>query len=122
LAATGTPVISLTLTDTPGRTSTHSPTQTASPALADLSNKKVLAFPNPAKGTMQFAYRAERSGRIAIHIYNVNGERAAALSADALSGQGIITWHCSNMAPGIYLARLLLEGEEIGRAKVAVVH
>ncbi|MEW6515319.1 MAG: FG-GAP-like repeat-containing protein [candidate division FCPU426 bacterium] len=119
--ATNSPVIVATPTITAGMTGTSSPTLTASPVLAGPGNKKVLVYPSPASDKMRFVMNVEEAGRVMIMIYNLNGERVAALNTDLYSGRETITWDCSGLAPGIYLARLLLEGKEIGKAKVAVV-
>jgi hypothetical protein len=59
---------------------------------------------------------------VEIHIYNLAGEQAAALSGNFAAGRGqSLEWDCQGTAPGIYLARMLIGGEEKVKIKVGVV-
>jgi hypothetical protein len=59
--------------------------------------------------------------RIQIKLFNLNGERAAVVDAELPVGKGTVLWDCRDAAPGLYLAYILMDGKEIGTAKVAVV-
>jgi hypothetical protein len=87
----------------------------------DLTGKLFLAYPNPGHGLIRFLFNPEHAVRIQIKVFNLNGERVAALSGDLPAGKGSVLWDCRNAAPGLYLARVEMDGKEIGVAKVAVV-
>jgi hypothetical protein len=121
---TPTPTISATVTCTPPITMT--PTQTVTGTIAnriiDLQGKKVLIYPNPGKTKVALVFQAEGVGNIKVQIYNISGERVAILSVTANTGHVTsLTWDCSLIAPGIYLARVLQESQEIGTVKFALI-
>jgi hypothetical protein len=81
-----------------------------------------LAYPNPGKGKMTLAFQPSSDGEAKIQIYNMSGERAAVLNAQ-VTGDTVasVIWDCSSVAPGLYVVRVLQDGKEIGKSKVAVV-
>jgi hypothetical protein len=125
---TATPTITLTPTPTP--TFTVTPTATVTPTVTisseqaevDLQGRAVIGFPNPGQDRITFALRTSGADEIKVEIYNPNGERVALLSAQANPNNGTsVAWDCSAVAPGVYLVRLVQNGKEIGKSKVAVV-
>jgi hypothetical protein len=88
----------------------------------DLHGKLFLAYPNPGKVRITFAVQADGTGEVKVQLYNLNGERVASLSAQPSGDHtAMLTWDCGSVAPGLYVARLLQDGKEIGKSKVAVV-
>ncbi len=118
LTGTNTPVVSATPTSTgtPAETPTLTVTSTAEVPVVD-----VTAYPNPAREIMHFVVKQDEAGPLEIHIYTVNGERAAVLKADGSVGVNILEWQCRSAAPGIYIARIH-KRNETKKVKVAVVH
>ncbi len=71
---------------------------------------------------MRFAMHFSEPARVAFNIFNLSGERVAEVNATLPMGQGqSVAWDCRGASPGIYLARVVLAGEEIGCVKVAVL-
>jgi hypothetical protein len=118
-----TPSVSLTQTVTATRISTPSSTPTARNPWADMdmTGKLFLAYPNPAREQVRFLVSPGRSVRVKITVLNANGERVGTVEDILPAGPGVVVWHCQDVAPGIYLARIFLDGREIGKTKVAVV-
>lgn len=55
-------------------------------------------------------------------VYNLAGEQAAELSERFPAGPGqSLTWDCRDAAPGVYLARVLINGAEKAKLKVSVI-
>jgi hypothetical protein len=136
-----TPTITVTFTATPTltitQTSTVSPTRTATPTVTttstltatpttaaaglDLAGKPALAFPNPGRNQITFAVELPQAAVLRVLLYNLSGEQVAQLSASLASGTQTLVWDCKDVAPGIYLARITLDGKEKATLKVAVV-
>ncbi|MEW6515547.1 MAG: T9SS type A sorting domain-containing protein [candidate division FCPU426 bacterium] len=124
--ATPTPTPTPVISPTPTATNTATPAATGTPsnplANADLAGKAVVAFPNPAKDRMTFVFHLEAAAKVEIRLYNLAGEQVAALSGDFAAGRGqSLAWNLSGIAPGVYVARMLVNGNEKAKAKVAVV-
>lgn len=106
--------------------STPLPTATGTPgnllAGVDLTGKLFLTFPNPARDQVRFLLAPEHPVRVRIELYNLSGEPVAVVEDSLPAGKGAVVWNCRAAAPGMYLARILLDGNEIGKAKVAVTH
>jgi hypothetical protein len=87
-----------------------------------LQGKKLLAYPNPGKDKMTFAFQPTVDSEVKVQIYNMSGERVVVLNAQ-VDGDTVasVIWDCSSVAPGLYIVRVLQDGKEIGKTKVAVV-
>ncbi len=128
ITATVTPTLTvsatITQTATTTTTSTVTPTPTASPERSSLNlfGKKLLAYPNPGKEKITIAFLPTSNGEAKIQIYNMSGERVATLNAQ-VSGEttASVIWNCGSIAPGLYMVRVVQDGKEIGKTKVAVV-
>ncbi len=124
-----TPTISVTATVSPtvSETPTASPTPTLTPTTTPAGShggfvtERFLAFPNPAYDWMSFALPIGCEVNGCVDIYNMNGERVVRLTKEAQSSLPTRKWDCRQAAPGIYLARLWVDGVEKGRVKVAVI-
>lgn len=123
--STSSPIVSPTATATITPTQPALPTASATVTLtvtrATAVSGAVRAYPNPGRGQITFALNLERPAQVTINLYNLNGERAASLTADADAGGVFLTWDCRNAAPGVYMARILTDGAEKAKLKVAVL-
>jgi hypothetical protein len=70
---------------------------------------------------MVFRLVLDEAAEVKVLVYNFRGERIAMIEASLLAGQGSVTWNCSSVAPGVYLARLQVNGQERKKIKVAVI-
>lgn len=96
------------------QTITSTPTVTVTPVTGiNLFSKKILAYPNPAKDIVHFAWEEPGVEKARIEIFNISGERIALIQATS-PGQGT-DWNASGIAPGIYFYRaiLMVDGSEI---------
>ncbi len=129
---TVTPTLTATLTHTSTPTATPTPTSgaaaatlTATPRSAledvDLTGKLFLAYPNPGREQVKFLLNPDRAVQVKIQMTNLNGERVGVVTDSLPAGRGVVVWDCSSVAPGLYIARILLDGKEVGKSKVAVV-
>jgi hypothetical protein len=120
--ATVTSTATITPTSTASPTTTLTPTATPTNPLSqiDLAGKPALAYPNPGKNDIRFLLHLSRTSHVVISIYNINGERIAVLE-QTLNGRGqVLHWQCTGVAPGIYIAAVVLDGELEGKLKVAI--
>jgi hypothetical protein len=130
VSATSTPTATITLTSTVSATRTATPLLSATPTItltlehagADLQGKAFLAYPNPAKTRVNFAWRGDASGEAKVTVFNFRGERVATLTGPVSQGSvANLVWDCGTVAPGMYLARWEQDGKEIGKTKLAIV-
>ena len=99
-----------------------SPTATLSPTVTvTLGGKDMLAFPNPAQNQVTFAFELDQAGVTKVEVYNLAGERVGQVSATLAAGMQTLVWDCAEIAPGVYLARITVDGKEKGKVKIAVV-
>jgi hypothetical protein len=97
-----------TYTPTPTATQTATPTATPTPWL---QQNEVMAFPQPARGKVSFAYTMAGYGKVSIDIYRITGERIAHIEEhkDGGGGQTLRTqWDALDIAPGIYICRIII--------------
>ncbi|MCD4814526.1 T9SS type A sorting domain-containing protein [bacterium] len=116
LTPTKTPNVTMTLTPTPQATSqqpdtaTPTRTMTATPT-PYLAVNKVLPYPNPARGKVNFAYTISGAGKVVIDIYKLTGERVANITEHVNGGTGqtlSTAWNAVDVAPGIYFCRIVI--------------
>ncbi len=116
-------VISTGPTATPTATFTATPLATATltptPARAATAGRRMIAVPNPGRGQITFRIDQAPSQRLVVQVYNLNGERVATLQGETNASQ--VVWDCQGLAPGIYLARIWVDGQDWGKLKVAVL-
>lgn len=83
----------------------------------------MLAYPNPARDRLTFVFHLDAAAKVEIHVYNLAGEQVAALSGDFPAGPGqSLVWNLADVAPGVYVARMAVDGSEKATLKVAVIH
>ncbi len=117
----GAAAATFTSTQTPVPTATLTATPRSALEDVDLTGKLFLAYPNPGREQIRFMFNPEHAVQIQIVLFNLNGEQVAVVMGDIPAGKGTITWDCRSVAPGLYLARISMDGKEIGKSKVAVV-
>jgi hypothetical protein len=123
---TPTPSCSPTRTPTPTLTTTATGTPTSGFSLAD---GQVLAYPNPARSHVTFAYAAADAARVKIDIYHLTGERAAHIEetpGTTGSATHFTVWEAAGAAPGVYFCRVVVTdstGREVIKTmkKIALV-
>lgn len=92
------------------------------------SPDEVYTYPNPATGeTVTFKFRLAHKAFVKIDVYNVAGEKVAALEkADCPAGQASeLVWRVRNVASGVYVYRVRAEsaaGSKTIIKKLAVIH
>jgi hypothetical protein len=130
---TVTPKQTLTPTITPvPNTPTSTPTRTCTPSPEPWAAAgTVTAYPNPARGRVQFAYTVSGSAKISIDIYRLTGERVAHIEERKDAGSGnrqtfTTAWEAAGVAPGVYFCRIVATdgaGHEVlnVKKKVALV-
>jgi len=121
---TATPTITLTSTWTP--TSTISPTATHTPDNpligVDLGNDLTKAYPNPARDKVDFLFHFQTSTLVRIEIYNMQGERLSTISKQFPVGEGqTLSWQAADVSPGVYMARIYINGNHKLTKKIAIV-
>jgi surface protein len=122
--STATPTANPVTEFTTTYTTTTIPTMTSTPdplTFIDLNWKNALAYPNPAKDEVRFLLHLSNDARIQIDLYNIHGERVGQLREDRTAGRGqVLTWNCSGVSAGIYLAKIKINGVIREVLKVAV--
>ncbi len=82
------------------------PTPTSSvPQSAIAEGEPLAAYPCPARDHVYFIWRESIVGPKRIRVYNLAGEKIAALQTSS-PGQNSLLWDTRNVAAGIYLYRL----------------
>jgi hypothetical protein len=115
-----------TSTTTPALETTSTPTPTPIRSAwdaAEMHGKPFLAFPNPARNTVNFLMPAlDHDAGVKIVLYNLAGEIAGKLTAQLVAGsKQVIIWDGSKAAPGIYIVRVSIDGKAHGEAKIALL-
>ena len=90
-------------------TSTHTVISTATSTMF-VEAQTVWAYPNPARGQVNFAYTVSGAVKITIDIYQLTGERVARIVEHKHGGgQTLVTsWQAAGVVPGVYLARIVI--------------
>jgi hypothetical protein len=88
------------------------------PAAAALRN--LGTNPGRASGTLEFDL--PRAGRAVLSLFDVAGRRLATLGdAGHEPGRYRVHWSAPGLRPGNYFVRLVIDGRESGRLKIAVM-
>ena len=79
-------------------------------------------YPNPFNPTTSIEYGVSATAQVAVHVYNVLGQRAATLiDAVRTAGTYRATWDASGLPSGIYLYQLVVDGAVIETKKMMLV-
>jgi hypothetical protein len=104
----------------PDPTQTITPSFTATPWV-QLHN--VLAYPNPSRDKVSFAYQTGETVSVTLDVYKLTGERVGNVIEQQTGSLGTVlqtVWDATNVAPGVYLCHLKAVGTG-GRTWVDVV-
>ncbi len=113
-----TPTATPTITPTPD--ATLAPTPRNPLADVDLTGRLFLVYPNPGRDRIHFLVNPEHPAAVKIELFNLGGERVSVVEESVAAGKNTVAWDCRQVAPGLYLAQIYLDGRKIGTAKVAV--
>ncbi len=97
----------ITMTSTRTRTPTRTTTLTITPYR--IAEGEVISYPSPAMGKhVWFYYQAEPGEHDRIEIFNLLGEKCVELPEQTTAGgYQRMVWNIANVAPGIYIYRLI---------------
>jgi hypothetical protein len=70
---------------------------------------------------MHFILKLDQTSDVKVVIYNMAGEKVAALAGTLAGPVGSLTWDCAQVGGGIYIARIYKNNSELAKLKVAVV-
>ncbi|MEW6516982.1 MAG: T9SS type A sorting domain-containing protein [candidate division FCPU426 bacterium] len=110
--STGTPAATPSLTATPATPLPGTPTSTqtcSAAATAVRFDVDVMAYPQPAnQGRVYFRFAVEAPSQVRFEIYNMLGECVCRWTEDHPEvGYSRSAWDCRDVAPGVYLYRLV---------------
>ncbi|MBN1595866.1 hypothetical protein JW933_08075 [candidate division FCPU426 bacterium] len=132
--ATLTATATLTNTSTPLATATPTmtiiPTDTATPTpvAVPVMDGKIIAYPQPARDLVRFALATPEAAWVKLEVYNLAGEKVAEVAEykTAAPWGTFVEWRCRQAAPGFYLCRIDIRGDDGSRRqislKIAVAH
>lgn len=92
--------------DSAGREEYHGPITCEGRLSVGLS---LRVSPNPCRGTATLAYSVPANlstGSLSLSIYDVSGRMVASIPVDVSTGEHSASWNTSNVASGVYSARL----------------
>jgi predicted GH43/DUF377 family glycosyl hydrolase len=75
------------------------------------SKFKIQNYPNPTGGITHFAFHISQYQWVSLKIYDVHGREVAVVLDGACSGDQVVRWDASNLAPGVYFYRLAVGGQ-----------
>jgi hypothetical protein len=76
-------------------------------------------YPNPFNSQTSLDYRISQSGNVSICLYNLQGQQIAELvNSSHPTGQYSATFHAGDLASGVYVVRMMAEGETEARKVV----
>ena len=76
-------------------------------------------YPNPFNSQTTLDYRISQSGNVSICLYNLQGQQIAELvNSSHPTGQYSATFHAGDLASGVYVVRMMAEGETEARKVV----
>lgn len=125
-SATASATRTITMTATISPTATNSPTATRTPDNpligVDLEEELVLPYPNPARDYVDFLFHFQVATTVHIEIYNMQGERLSTISQQFPAGEGqSLRWVVGVVSPGVYLARVAINGKHETTKKIAII-
>lgn len=81
-----------------------------------------IAYPNPTKGELNFNFNVALSGKVALELFNINGQKVATVYEGEASAGSLnqVSYNTSNLPNGMYLTRLTTDdGVMTGKIMVA---
>jgi hypothetical protein len=79
--------------------------------------QSLQVYPNPAKGTVTFAYHGAGNKPVLIYITDIMGKRVARFEMNSTEK---VTWNTSGIPAGVYLYKLQAEDIVINTGKVII--
>jgi hypothetical protein len=76
------------------------------------NNKDLFAYPNPTNGTVNINFELNNTANVQLLIYDGVGRIVATLLNNSVSpGKQTYTYDLSNLAPGIYVCKLITDDQ-----------
>jgi len=97
------------------------PNATSTPNGTISNGPLVRAYPNPSRGQINFIFNLDVPKQAKLDIFNLQGERVAKLEDNLNDNSNVLIWNCRGVAPGIYIARIRLDGRAAAKLKVSVI-
>ena len=92
----------------------------APPALVAAS--ELQSHPNPFNPRTEFQFELARSGNVQLTVHDLRGREVARLiEGPRTAGVQRIPWTPNDLASGVYVGRLAIDGHEVSRRKVTVI-
>jgi hypothetical protein len=80
------------------------------------------AAPNPFNPRTEFTFRLAQASDVRLTVHDARGREVAALAAQTLpAGQHAISWDAADVAAGVYVGRLVVDGQAVDACKVTIV-
>jgi hypothetical protein len=81
----------------------------------------LTVFPNPARGDIQLSFSTEDHTTVQVDLYSVSGQRQQIMNQAILPpGKHSLRIQKKDLVPGIYMVRIIFDGNEISTAKLIV--
>ncbi|MCD4828322.1 MAG: T9SS type A sorting domain-containing protein [Candidatus Cloacimonetes bacterium] len=80
------------------------------------------AYPNPFNPSTTIEFNMMESGQTTLCVYNIKGQHVATLLDEPLqAGNHTVTWEVSDLANGVYFARLTINNQQISLTKLCLI-
>jgi hypothetical protein len=80
------------------------------------------SYPNPFNPATELQFSLGQKGHVCLSIFDARGHRVAQLvEGDLVQGPHQVTWFAGDLASGLYLAALEVDGQLVSRTKLALV-
>ena len=81
----------------------------------------VSLYPNPTNGRTTLAFSLARAARVELNVVDALGRRVATVTSAGLpAGPQELRWEAGNAKPGLYLVRLVVDGQPAATRQVVV--
>ena len=84
------------------------------------SGEKFDVFPNPSQGNLNLRFEVQNSTQVEFRLMNMLGSVSNRFAVSAVAGENQVEMDRSELANGIYLLEMLIDGERIGSKKVVL--
>ncbi len=82
----------------------------------------LAAYPNPFNPATQFSVKLDRAGEVGIEIFDLAGRRVDGIpSAHLDAGEHLVDWRPAGLPSGVYMARMLRDGEALASQKLVLM-
>ena len=109
--------------ETPTRTATCLAAISATMSPQKNNNTKISVYPNPANANITFDISSVEGKTVCIIIYNIAGEKISKINAQLSPGINTpLTWHCRQIAAGIYFILISIDKQKPIIIKTAILH